>query len=353
MAKTVIGLYESMSEAQQVVNELVRAGYDRNQISLVANDREGKYAQTLDKDKVEADSETEAPEDAAKGAVAGGILGGIIGVVLGLGALAIPGIGPAIAAGPIISGLIGAGVGAAGGGLLGALVGMGIPKEEAGYYAEGVRRGGTIVAVNARDDQVEHASDIMERHGPINVEERAAEWRGGGWTGYDPNAEPHSTTSEPYYESEHLRPVDEKTTVREDRTTGEKYPTGERKVGRSAVRVHTYYEDEPTTQRSHTLSESDLEVFEDPHGYSIRDRHPELYATHESDFRSHFNQHYASSGGLYSEYEPAYQFGSNLTDYRGRRWEDVEPAVRQQWESEHKGTWEKFKDSIRYAWNKL
>jgi hypothetical protein len=108
MAKTVIGLYDNFSEAQEVVRDLVDAGFDRDQISIVAGDREGKYANELDRERTRKDKDT-STSGAATGAVTGGVIGAIAGVVLGLGALAIPGIGPAIAAGPIISGLDGYG----------------------------------------------------------------------------------------------------------------------------------------------------------------------------------------------------------------------------------------------------
>ncbi len=350
MAKTVIGLYDDFTQARQVVDDLVKEGFSRDRISLVANDRNNRLSQELNMGRTDtgrSDTGTEAPEDAAKGAVTGGILGGIVGVVLGLGAFAIPGIGPAIAAGPIISGLVGAGVGAVGGGLLGALIGMGVPNEEAGYYAEGVRRGGTLVAVEAHENEVDHVSRVMNRHDPVDIEKRAAHWTETGWTGYDPDAPPDThTTSEPYYESEHLRPAGERVTTT---TTGTHAPHGEghpahvRRADTGAVRVHTYYEGQKPA--GHSVRESDLETLVDPHGYSA----------HEDDFRRHFEQHYGKTGGAYGDYEHAYRFGSSLSNYRGRNWEEIEPEVRRRWETEHKdkGTWAKIKDSVRYGWSKL
>ncbi|MEP7190838.1 MAG: general stress protein, partial [Roseiflexaceae bacterium] len=149
MAKTVVGLFDTAAEAQSVVQELVNSGFQHNDISLVANDAKGEYANYHPSDT--AGSST--AEGAGAGAVGGGVLGGVLGLLVGVGALAIPGIGPVLAAGPLAaalgaagaSTLVGAGIGAAAGGIIGALVGAGIPEEDAGFYAEGVRRGGTLV----------------------------------------------------------------------------------------------------------------------------------------------------------------------------------------------------------------
>jgi hypothetical protein len=146
---------------------------------MMAGDPEDRYATQL----AEAYDEADAAVD---GAVAGGVLGGLAGLVIGLGAFAIPGLGPVIAAGPLAATLMGAGIGAAGGGLLAALVEWGISEEEAEYYLEGVRRGGTLVAVKTPDNQVERVSEIMQEHQPIDLEERVATWKDEGWTGYEP-----------------------------------------------------------------------------------------------------------------------------------------------------------------------
>src|SRR5215217_53761 len=188
MAKTVVGLFDTISAAQNVVQELVNAGFPRNDISLLASDRRGEYART-----VGGTTESAAGEGAAAGAVGGGVLGGVLGLLVGLGALAIPGIGPVIAAGPLAAALgtagatavAGAGIGAATGGVLGALVGAGIPEADAGFYAEGVRRGGTLVIAKASDDMAQRAYDTMRRYGAVDVDERSGSWRSAGWKGFD------------------------------------------------------------------------------------------------------------------------------------------------------------------------
>jgi hypothetical protein len=131
---------------------------------------------------------------AATGAVTGGVVGGAAGLAASLMGLAIPGIGPIIAAGPIVATLTGAGVGAVAGGLIGGLTDMGVSKADAEYYAESVRRGGALVTVRADDSRAERAAEVMREHGAIDIERRAERWRERGWTGFDEKAAPYTQT---------------------------------------------------------------------------------------------------------------------------------------------------------------
>lgn len=189
MAKTVVGLFDTRAEAEQVTQALVDSGVARDDISVVANDSANGTA--VGDTSTTGDS---AATGAATGAVGGGVLGGALGLLVGLGALAIPGIGPIIAAGPIAAALgaagttalVGAGIGAVSGGLLGALVGAGIPEEDAHYYAEGVRRGGTLVMARVDDTLTGTAYNVMQQYGAIDIENRGAEWRSSGWDRFNP-----------------------------------------------------------------------------------------------------------------------------------------------------------------------
>ena len=184
MAKTIVGLFDTFTEAQGAVQELVNKGFSRENISIAANDATGEYSKSL--------SSESTGSGAVTGATTGAAIGGVGGLLLGLGALAIPGVGPIVAAGPIIAALTGAGIGAVAGGLIGALTDVGVPEEEAGYYAEGVRRGGTLVTINAEDNKADQAIAIMEKHDAVDVEQRAAAWQQSGWTGYSPTAKPYT-----------------------------------------------------------------------------------------------------------------------------------------------------------------
>jgi len=191
MAKTVVGLFDTFDEARNAMQDLVEHGFQAGDISLLTNDASGEQAAYLKKDQDRLPEET-----AGLGALAGTIFGGVGGIMVGIGALTIPGIGPVVAAGSFLSILgttaLGAGVGAAAGGLIGALVGQGIPEEDANFYAEGIRRGGTLVAVSTNDEQFSRAQAILNQHNAVNVEERAGEWRKAGWTKFDPDADPYS-----------------------------------------------------------------------------------------------------------------------------------------------------------------
>ena len=203
--KTIVGLFDNFSEAQQVVQDFVNAGFDRNQISLVANNAGNQYdpatfgRQEGGGEGVVRDTDGSGgstAESAGTGAKAGAYVGGALGLLAGLGALAIPGVGPVIAAGPIATALgstaLGAGLGAAAGGLLGGLVGLGVPEEEAGYYTEGVRRGGALLSASVPDDRVDEAVAMMNRHGAVNIDQRRDYYRQSGYKGFSADAAPYS-----------------------------------------------------------------------------------------------------------------------------------------------------------------
>ncbi len=159
MERTVVALFDDVNTAQRALEDLLNSGFDRNNISVMRANRDaGDVSGTT------ADTDMGA-SGAAAGAGIGAALGGIAGLVIGLGVIAIPGVGPIIVAGPLATTLAGAGIGAAAGGIIGALTDAGIPENEAGYYAEGIRRGGTLLTVRANDDQVsrEHRSLTVTR----------------------------------------------------------------------------------------------------------------------------------------------------------------------------------------------
>src|ERR687885_29703 len=192
MAKSVVGLFDTSQDAQGAVQELRNAGFSADDISVVANNARGDY-------DVQDGGGSEAAEGAGAGATGGAVLGGMAGLLVGLGALAIPGVGPVVAAGTLATTLgttaAGAGLGAAAGGLVGALVGAGIPENDANVYAEGVRRGGALVTVRAADDEdADRAADIMDRYNVVDIDERAATYREGGWDHFDENAGPYEGT---------------------------------------------------------------------------------------------------------------------------------------------------------------
>jgi len=164
MSKTsVFGIVKTHSQVEQIVERLQTAGFPASEISVLLPDTEGKH----DIGHVKA---TKAPEGATTGAATGGVTGGVLGLLAGVGALAIPGLGPFIAAGPIMAALSGAAVGATTGGIVGGLIGLGIPEVEAKRYENKLKSGNYLIAVHAADgDQKDRAKDIFEEAGAEDI----------------------------------------------------------------------------------------------------------------------------------------------------------------------------------------
>jgi len=156
MKKSVFGILKNRQQAETVVDRLKEAGFSNEDISVLFPDTSG----TKD---FAYEQETKAPEGAATGVGTGFIVGGVLGWLAGIGSLAIPGIGPFIAAGPIMAALSGAAVGTAIGGIAGALIGMGIPEYEAKRYEAKVKEGNILISVHADNgDEADRAKDVLE-----------------------------------------------------------------------------------------------------------------------------------------------------------------------------------------------
>jgi hypothetical protein len=196
--KTLTGLFDNYNDAKDAVAELEATGISRSEISLVANNSDGWYD----------DDRSEAGEDAAGGAGIGAVVGGAGGLLTGLGIMAIPGVGPVVAAGWLaataVGAIAGAAVGGAAGGIIGAMTDSGIPESDAHVYAEGVRRGGTLVTARVDEPLVGEAERILGPSRTVDVAARRRDYEAGGWTGFNPDAEPYN--SEP--ERDRLRDLD-------------------------------------------------------------------------------------------------------------------------------------------------
>lgn len=419
MDKTVVGLYDELAHAREVVQELVDAGFDRNRISLVANANAREYERYFDPEgRYRTDLEAEAGgerTEAGEGAGIGAVVGGLGGVLMGLGLLAIPGVGPALAAGPILAGVLGAGAGAVVGGLVGALVRTGVPEEAAGHYAEAIRRGGSLVSIITEESRLSDAEMIMNRHNPIDLEERVASWRDAGYTVHDVEAEPFNETMI-MEDRERWRnqPQATRETTRETTrdTAGdtvipiveEELAVGKRQVSRGGVRVHTFIHEEPVNadvtlreeeirverrpvdrdisemdrpfeERTIELTETDEEpvigkrahiseevvIGKDVHEHTervsdtVRRTEVEvenLEGGYGDNFREHYSAAFGTTGRRYEEYEPAYRFGSSLArEGTSRNWTAIERDARRNWEASHPGTWDQFKDAIHYSFD--
>lgn len=156
-------IFDNRSGAERAVDRLVQAGFSNGDISVLLPDTQSSKEFAHEKN-------TKAPEGAATGAASGGALGGTLGLLAGIGALAIPGVGPLIAAGPIVGALAGLGVGGAVGGLVGALVGMGIPEYEAKRYEGRVKDGGVLLSVHCdSSEEVSRAKDVLKQAGGQDI----------------------------------------------------------------------------------------------------------------------------------------------------------------------------------------
>ena len=312
MTRTVVALFDDFTAANSALRELVDNGFSRDDISLMASDTSGEYGRYLEGGEAGEVEPSGAAQGAGVGAGIGAAVGGLGGLLVGLGALTIPGIGPVLAAGPLaaaLTGLAGAGAGAVAGGitggLIGALVDMGVPEETAQYYAEGVRRGGHLITVRTPDHMTDRAVDILNRHDPVDVNERASQWRQSGWTRFDESAEPYQPTSE------FDRPF---------RTEDEMMSAG---ASRQTTDMSTDYTD---------------------------------FNAYDNRFRDHFQSTYTTEQYTYEQYQPAYRYGYDLARderYMDRDWNELEPEARSRWDERNPGTWEQFKDAVRHAWEEI
>lgn len=417
MTKTVIGTYTNMEDAIDVVNKLVDAGFQRNSISLIANDPDKQYAGYVDG----------SMDDTAKGAGIGAAIGGLGGLLLGLGALAIPGIGPVIAAGPLAAALAGAGIGAVTGGIIGALIDLGVPEESANMYAESVRRGNALVAAQVADNRVDEATRIMQHKGLIDIEREATGWRASGWNRFDENAPVVDTTVDTTVDRQRMsKGASGMTTRRDDlndetiEVVAEDLQIGKRAVETGGVRVSSQVREVPVEEEVRLRQEhveverrpvnrpateadfnafkegtievretqeeavvaKDARVVEEIHVRKNVDERTEkvhdtvrrteveveqlgntgrttmsstAFETFDPDFRTHYQTSYSSLGS-YDRFQPAYRYGYTLaTDnrYQGRSWGEVEPEARKAWNSQNQNTWEDFKDAVQYSWDKV
>jgi uncharacterized protein (TIGR02271 family) len=383
MAKTLVALYDTFTDAEHVVQELIADGFSRSDIHLALDHTKSRTAHTS---SVEWDSAYE------------------------------------------------------GANLLDTLADLGVPYGEAQAYAEGVRRGGTLVVVESSDDRAERGMEILRRLHPVDIHERTAQWRHEGWTGYDANAiqsTPTSSTATATRSSQeqarsttrvadkeartrrvegqkevaipvvqediaigkrevergHVRiysrvtehPVEEAVRLREEKVTVERRPadrpatdadfaaaakevielteTAEEPVVNKRARVvEEVVVQKEATERTETVRgtvrHTEVEVKREPETSTEtrRGTPPQDFATYDPTFRKHYATAFAGRGAAYTEYEPAYRYGYELGTnerYRGRDWAALEAEARRDWELRHPSTWERFKDAIQHAWEKV
>lgn len=332
--KTVVGFLDTYNEAGKLVDDLVNAGFNRSSIDIV-------------------DSGSDVKGAAAKGKAKGGFLQS-----------------------------------------LKKMFGMhsDIPEEHKGYYAEGVRRGGFVISLTVKDEDVERASDIMDDHGAVDIEERAAGWKQAGWTGFDERAAaytPEQTARERkeavlpvteesvkigkreiskggvrVYSRVVETPVEEKVSLREEhakvsrRSVDRPLAAGEEAFKESSVEIHETAEEPVVSKQARVKEEVVVGREARERTETIREtaRRTEVSVEGDQDFRSHFQSNYGSLGDTYENYEPAYRYSETMSGdkrYRNKDWRLIENDVRADWEKKNPGTWDKFKGAVRYGWERV
>jgi uncharacterized protein (TIGR02271 family) len=371
MTKTLVALYETVTTAEQVVQELIADGFARSDIHL-ALDHTTSHA---------AHNATGVQEAAYEGAH-----------------------------------------------VVETLADLGVPYDEAFAYTEGVRRGGALVVVESSEERAERGMAILQRLHPVNIHERTAQWQQEGWTGAEAHARTAATTatatpgtqgrprtpqrgtedtevripvveedisvSKRAVEHGHVRiysrvtehPVEEAVRLREEKVTVERRPVNrpatdadfaaaaeqqviemtetveEPVVNKQArvveeVVVHKEVDEHTETVRG-TARHTEVEVQRTPADATTAQRAtaPQGFTAYDATFREHYTTAFANSGAAYTTYEPAYRYGYELGTnerYRGRDWAALEAEARRDWEARHPSTWERFKDAVRYGWNSV
>jgi len=380
MAKTLVALYDTVTDAEQVVQELIADGFTRSAIHLALDSTESRTAPSA---SVERDAAYEGAH------------------------------------------------------MIETLADLGVPYDEAYAYAEGVHRGGALVVVESSDDREERGMEILRRLHPVDIHERTAQWQHEGWTGYDATAmtstprasaatatrsaleqaratarvdqgtrtrrvEGQEEVTVPVVEEDiaigkrevergHVRiysrvteqPVEESVRLREEKVTVERRPADRpateadfAAAGKDVIEMTEKAEEPVVTKRARVVEEVVVHKDVTEHTETVRgterrtdvdvQREPETataprrvttqeFATYNDDFRKHCATAFAGKGA-YVDYEPAYRYGYELGTherYRGRDWVALEADARRDWEARHPNTWERFKDAIRYGWDKV
>jgi len=408
---SVIALYSDFETGARAVQALVDAGFERNNISIVANDADQRYSSTLNTTETD-DGDVKAGQGAGFGAIVGGLIG--------LGVALIPGIGPVLAAGPLAAAVmagVGAVAGAATGGIAASLIDLGVPEEDASLYAEGIKRGGALVTIDVDSEEYAgRAESILNRYNPVNINER------GQIDAISPTAADMTRQS-----TANTQPIQNTVNSAEPRTINagdqqrlqvveENVQVGKREVQDGTVRVHTRVTERPVEEKVQLHDEkvvvdrrpvdraataADLNTFEEA-TIEMTERHEEpvvsktahvveevvvgkqaqdhtetvretvrrkdvdveggqqtgrTYADYETRFRNHYTTNFGNvSGATWDTYSPAYQYGYQLANdpnYRDYTWDRVEADARRDWESSNPNSWDKFKNSVRGAWDEV
>jgi uncharacterized protein (TIGR02271 family) len=387
---TVVGVFDDREDAREAIEALKDDGFNADSISILSPDKQATQ-------EIAEDTGTHAGSGAATGAVAGGILGGIGGWLVGIGALAIPGIGPFIAAGAFATAIGGAAIGAGVGAIAGALVGMGVPEEHAKYYEGEAKAGKTLVTVRA-DGRYDDAQQVLREHGAYDVESRS------GATGdvrANPAVTPAAATSRSADAAQTLELREEELVARKQNVqTGQveigKETLSEQKtlevpITREEVTIERQAVDrrpaDRIDERGRTIEvpvrEEQVEVEKRPVVYeevqvgkrTVQDtqevsgtvRREEARIDREGDVpvsgnweqamssqRERWQQRYGTGNTRWEDAEPGYRYAYEMRgrpEYRSQQWAQVEPAFQRDWQQRYPNQpWEVARTSVQQSW---
>jgi uncharacterized protein (TIGR02271 family) len=398
---TVVGVFHERDDAREAIEALKEAGFAPDAISILSPDKQATATMA-------EETGTHAGSGAATGAVTGGILGGLGGWLVGIGALAIPGVGPFIAAGAFATALTGAALGAGVGAIAGALLGMGVPKEEAEYYEGEVRSGRTLVTVRA-DGRYDEAQRILRQHRAYDIESRdgspqsatvgqsnapaatstAVDTRTIQLREEDLEARKNSvetgqvtlgkdvveerktvevpvTREEVYVERRAVdRPADRpieadaqqtvEVPVREEQVELEKRPVVYEEVGVNKQQVVQNQQVSDTVRREELRMNKEGAVsVSGAAGGSTGSVATGTWDQVMPTYRQRWQQRFGTAGGRWEEYEPGYRYGYELRsrpEYRGRQWSDLEPELERDWTRRNPSSpWARVRESVRETW---
>lgn len=330
---TVVGLIETRERAVKAVEALKKAGFTPADMSILMRDS-GQAADVA----VEAGVADSTGDAAAAGAMGGGLLGGLAGLILGAGALAIPGIGPIIAAGPIAAMLTGGALGAATGGIIGALTEAGVPEEEATHYQAGIERGGILLSVKVPDGREAEARDVLKRAGLHDLKHHRTQWEKDPAFRYDieaPAAVSKSTT----------------------RKGASAMASGKHEEGKGIVGT-------ATGGTAGALAGAGIgAVVGGPVGAAVGAGIGAVagsaaggavdYEAHEPELRKSFESSSAKGSRSWEQVSPAYRYGWESHDrpeYKGKAWSQVHSDLKKGWTGE--GKWSDHEPHIKNAWER-
>jgi uncharacterized protein (TIGR02271 family) len=360
MGKTAVGLYATSAEAQGVLSDLIQAGYSRNNVRIMLGDQSSRELYEWDENLPES----------GRGARSQWAEGGATD----------------------------------------ALVAMGVPRSDARSYEAALHRGNALVSVATTDQRINEAVDIMRRHSMLNLGDDRSSWEKTASTGAAaasaaaanrslkrdeeailPVIEEELRVGKRQVEGGGVRvrthvtetPVDETVELRQEHVEVERRPadrpigadelnnlrdqtievkeTGEEAVISKDARVveEVVVRKDVDTRQEHikdTVRRTDVEV--EKLGGAPVHKEFEAWDLFGDEFHTHYNTHFANSGRVYTDYEPAYRYGYTLAtrpDWQGRTWTEIEADARRQWEREYRdqGPWEDFKDAVRHAWARV